>query len=361
VLFLQHPREQSVAIGTAKMASLSLVGSELEVGVDFSSSALLEHALTDHERPAVLLFPGPDARDITNEPPEGLVRLIVIDGTWPQAKQIVRRNPRLASLPRYAFTPPAPSAYTIRREPREDYVSTLESIAYVLSVLERDPSLRDALTAPFAAMVAKQVEYAKTVQSARHRKRTKKEPKEPPLPELLDVPSERLVCVVAGANCWPSGTPRRPEGEPGELAHLVAVRGTGEVLDVLERPAELAPRTAEHLELPAELLDAAPARAVRTSWLDFVRPDDVVVTWGTHALEVLERAGLDVPEHRVDVRRVARAITNGRAGALEQFCNVVPRVSARGRTGRRAALLDAWAAIRRSRLEVQPFGTDATP
>ena len=47
VVFLQHPRERRVAIGTARMAHLSLPNSELHIGVDFSGHARLE-ALAAH-------------------------------------------------------------------------------------------------------------------------------------------------------------------------------------------------------------------------------------------------------------------------------------------------------------------------
>ena len=35
IVFLQHPRERNLSIGTARMASLCLPSSELHVGVDF--------------------------------------------------------------------------------------------------------------------------------------------------------------------------------------------------------------------------------------------------------------------------------------------------------------------------------------
>ncbi|MBZ0236419.1 MAG: DTW domain-containing protein [Deltaproteobacteria bacterium] len=39
VVILQHPRERDMPIGTARMASLCLPGSELHVGVDWGASA----------------------------------------------------------------------------------------------------------------------------------------------------------------------------------------------------------------------------------------------------------------------------------------------------------------------------------
>ncbi|MFN7134575.1 MAG: DTW domain-containing protein, partial [Myxococcales bacterium] len=42
VVFLQHPREGKVAIGTARMAHLALPNSELHQGVDFSAHPRLQ-------------------------------------------------------------------------------------------------------------------------------------------------------------------------------------------------------------------------------------------------------------------------------------------------------------------------------
>src|SRR6188768_1362979 len=84
VVILQHPRERDMPIGTARMASLCLPRAELHVGVQWGDSRPLARALGDPARPAILLYPGPDARDILRDPPPGPVTLIVVDGTWSQ-------------------------------------------------------------------------------------------------------------------------------------------------------------------------------------------------------------------------------------------------------------------------------------
>src|SRR4051812_35158852 len=62
VLLLQHPREHRMAIGTARMAHLSLPNSALRVATDFSADAVVTAALA--EPSTYVLFPGPQARDI---------------------------------------------------------------------------------------------------------------------------------------------------------------------------------------------------------------------------------------------------------------------------------------------------------
>ncbi|MGD0523742.1 MAG: tRNA-uridine aminocarboxypropyltransferase, partial [Polyangiaceae bacterium] len=157
VVLLQHPRERDVAIGTARMASLCLPGAELHVGVRWDGSPVLARVLSDPARPAVLLYPGEDAIDVARDPPAGPVTLVVVDGTWWQAKKVVRENLELARLPRYSFTPPSPSEYRIRKEPHETFVSTLEALVHVLGVLEGDRSRFQALLVPFRAMVDAQI------------------------------------------------------------------------------------------------------------------------------------------------------------------------------------------------------------
>src|SRR6185295_10074093 len=119
--------------------------------------ARLNELLGDPRFPPILLYPAPGARDILREPPVGPVTLVVVDGTWSQAKTVIRDNPILQGLPRYAFETPEPSQYRIRREPRAEYVSTIEALMYVLGVLEGDPPRFRSLLEPLRAMVDAQL------------------------------------------------------------------------------------------------------------------------------------------------------------------------------------------------------------
>src|SRR4051812_22362247 len=169
VLVLQHPRERDKAVGTAHMASLCLPNSHVAVGVDFSADRSVERCLNDLTAPPILLFPSDDAHDLELSPPEHPVTLVVIDGTWHQARALLRKNRALLTMPRYGFRPTRPSEYRIRREPREDYVSTIEAMAMALGALERDPARFEALLVPFRAMVDMQLEYVARSPGPRHR------------------------------------------------------------------------------------------------------------------------------------------------------------------------------------------------
>ena len=324
VVFLQHPREADVGIGTARMAHLSLPGSELHVGVEWSGSPALASALGDPARPAALLYPGPSAVDLAQHPPPGPITLVVVDGTWAHARKIVSANPELAALPRYTFEAPRPSEYRIRREPKAEYLSTIESLAHVLGVLEGDPERFAALHAPFRAMVEKQLEHASRSTGSRHRKRARTGPRTPGLrlPSVFRERADDLVCVVAEANAWPFGSELRDKADPGDLVQCVAVRpSTGERLEMFAAPRRpLSPATSFHSEIPEETLRAAPPPAVFLErWRAFLRKTDVLVTWGTHTPRVLAAASAELPATRVDLRLVARRFTSRRVGSIETF------------------------------------------
>jgi len=325
VVLLQHPRERDVAIGTARMASLCLPNSELHVGVHWRGSAALARALSDASRPPALLYPGPGAIDVLRHPPSRPVTLLVVDGTWSQAKKVLRENPELAALPRYAFTPPSPSEYRIRREPAPSCVSTLEALVHVLGALEGDPLRFQALLAPFRAMVDAQLAYELRHRDApsRHARRPRMAPRPPRIPESLRACAKRVVCVYGEANAWPYGSAERASGCSDELVHWVAQRmATGETFDLVLAPRHpVSPSTAMHAGLPADALAAGrSARELAERWRAFVREADLVCSWGHYATGLFANLdGVALPEHRLDLRQAARIYANGKVGTLEDF------------------------------------------
>ncbi len=343
VVFLQHPREVRVAIGTARMAHLCLPNSELHVGIEWDGSPALQATLSDPARPPVLLFPGPDAPDILLDPPSGPVTLIVVDGTWSQAAKLVHRNPRLAALPRYAFRPPSTSEYRIRHEPHEDCVSTIEALTYVLGVLEGDPAGARRLLEPFRQMVDFQVQHAQAFHAPRRRIRHTVAPPPPPEMATLTQRSMNLVCAGGEANAWPRKAPLRT---PDELVHWVAVRpASGETFEAVIAPRNpLAPSAHLHVEIPeADLRTGESFDSFLRRWTAFLRPDDVLLSWGCHYTGLLGSQGGPLPGEHIDVRKLLRDLHKRHVGSLEEWHATHVQATApsigRGRAGLRLGLL----------------------
>jgi len=323
VVILQHPKERGMPIGTAHMAHLCLPNSVVHVGMQWDGSPALHEACNDAAKPPILLYPGEGARDILASPPPGPVTLIVVDGTWSQARNVVRDNPELAALPRYQFRAPAPSTYRIRREPDDAYVSTLEALMHVLGALEGNPARFRTMLDPMRAMVETQVAAEEAESNPRQARRRKRRSAYERLPADLRhalASFEDLVVVMGDANAWPHGTPERQHGDA--LVYWVAVRpADGSTLTAVIAPeGPLAPATPERSGLSAEALRAGMTGAAFLEALtSFWRPNDIVASWGHHALRLLQDSGGAIPGPYVDLRHAARLQTNRAPGLLENF------------------------------------------
>ena len=159
ITILQHPRERFHAIGTARIARLGLRNAEVLLPRAVALRSL--EIPLDVAPGSALLFPGESARELSDlvreAPPPGLV---VLDGTWAQARGLLRENPGLKYLPRVRLTPPGPSRYRIRRSPRGDYLSTIEAIVEALRLLEPETLGLDGLLGAFETMIDEQIVYA---------------------------------------------------------------------------------------------------------------------------------------------------------------------------------------------------------
>lgn len=176
VLVLQHPQEQDVLLGSVPLLARGWRPTVVRAGLSWPNlaSALgdppeairadawavvwphaLPRPLTDAERqaPATRLGRGADG------PLDGV---ILLDGTWSQAKALWWRNPWLTKLGRLVLAPREGSIYgRLRKEPRAGFVSTLEAAADALVAAGEPAEARDALRRAFRTMVQRARDGAK--------------------------------------------------------------------------------------------------------------------------------------------------------------------------------------------------------
>jgi DTW domain-containing protein len=127
VVFLRHASERDRLSNTGHWAALALAGSAVvEQGVP---NAPLDTA--GLAGPGTwLLYPSPHPPPAGSGPPR---RLVVPDGTWPQARRMVQRVPQLWALPRLSL--PSPAVVPRLRRPLAGGMSTLEAVAAALRSL----------------------------------------------------------------------------------------------------------------------------------------------------------------------------------------------------------------------------------
>lgn len=313
VVFLQHPLEAKVPISTCRMAHLSLPNSELHVGLGAEGSARLE-ALC-READTWVLFPSPDATPLEAlpQPPRNLV---VVDGTWDNARKVVNNSPLLSALPRIRFSPERPGNYRIRKEPREHCLSTIEAVAHVLGRLEGEAEKFTAMLSAFDAMVERQLEFIESrAGQSRHAVKKKRNTGRPRAAEILKRRWSEVVLFHAEANAWPQSS---GQTGPGELLQIVGLKpSTGERFNVLLQPRRpLGPSVPLHLDLPEEALKGgATVEAALDAFRAFLGAG-VPCTWRRFAVDLLAKEGLALPEW-IDLRRALADTLGKKPGSVE--------------------------------------------
>jgi DTW domain-containing protein len=178
VLILQHPQEQDRDLGTARLLQKQLAQSRLVIGLSWPGLAAALGREAEPRRWATLHLgaipvagaassgtlrsplvfvdakggPLPE-RQGAHPPLDGI---ILLDGSWQQAKALWWRNPWLLRTRRIRLDPDFRSLYgKFRREPRRESLSTLEAGALCLSILEDRSEILPRLLHPFHALLAK--------------------------------------------------------------------------------------------------------------------------------------------------------------------------------------------------------------
>lgn len=175
LLILQHPQEQDRALGTARLLAKHFEDATVRVGLSWPSlSKALGRPVENASHWAVLYLGSARAADLDAEGEivalnrKGEVAenqrailgklegVVLLDGTWSQAKALWWRNPWMLKCQRVILNPAHPSRYgRLRREPRSDGLSTIEAAATILAGLERRPDIADTLHASFERLLTR--------------------------------------------------------------------------------------------------------------------------------------------------------------------------------------------------------------
>jgi DTW domain-containing protein YfiP len=175
LLILQHPQEQDRALGTARLTALHFKDAVLKVGLSWPSlSKALGRPVHDPSRWAVLYLGSAKVSDLETdravvaldrkgameEHQRSILRdiegIVLLDGTWSQAKALWWRNAWMLKCQRVILGPRQPSRYgKLRREPRRDGLSTIEAAGMLMAELEQRPDIAATLNASFDGMLAK--------------------------------------------------------------------------------------------------------------------------------------------------------------------------------------------------------------
>jgi tRNA-uridine aminocarboxypropyltransferase len=175
ILILQHPQEQDRALGTARLTAQHFKDAVVKIGLSWPSlSKALGRPVADPSRWAVLYLGSAKVSDLDTdaeivainrkgEMEEGqrailkdIQGIVLLDGTWSQAKALWWRNAWMLKCQRVILGPRQPSRYGhLRKEPRRDGLSTIEAAGLVLGALEKRPDIAATLNASFERMLAR--------------------------------------------------------------------------------------------------------------------------------------------------------------------------------------------------------------
>jgi DTW domain-containing protein YfiP len=275
VLILQHRREHFHRFNTARIVHKGLRNSRLLA----DHIPNLARQLQTHPR-AGLLYPGPDARPLEELPAEARPQqLVVIDGTWHHTKTLMRDIPALQSLPHYSLSPASPSRYRIRREPDEQFLSTVEATVSALRILEPETAGLEDLLRAFEQMVEWQLAHPGSSSLA------------PRFPArgprtIVNIPlalqGDLTNIVVAYGEAAPGERGQKRSDPPPITWVARRLRDGAEFGCLLPPPQPISDAILTHLQLTRDdFARAIPLAEAQRRWAEFQRPGDIVAV--THA------------------------------------------------------------------------------
>jgi len=156
IIVLQHPDEEKRAIRTGRILELGLHADSCKVYRGKKFPGGFEELKSVFCSPgAVLLYPGNESRELNegSTPDPGVTSVIRLDGTWDQ------RNPAVQKLKQIKLNLSGKSAYSVRTQPNNACLSTLESAVHSAAILEGRPEIVEPLLKPLNALCDIQMNF----------------------------------------------------------------------------------------------------------------------------------------------------------------------------------------------------------
>ena len=195
LLILQHPQEQDRALGTARLTAMHFKNAMVRIGLSWPSlSRALGRPVADPSRWAVLYLGSAKVADLDTDSDivainrkgeiednqrailKDIEGIVLLDGTWSQAKALWWRNAWMLKCQRVILGPSRPSRYgQLRREPRRDGLSTIEAAAMLLARLEKRPDIAQTLHASFERMLTRYREAQRVLPELAPKPRAKRD------------------------------------------------------------------------------------------------------------------------------------------------------------------------------------------
>ncbi|CAN5272227.1 tRNA-uridine aminocarboxypropyltransferase [soil metagenome] len=198
LLILQHPQEQDRALGTARLTAQHFQKASHKIGLSWPS---LSKALGRSVDPLdwAILYLGStkvaglatekdivaiDRKGELEESQRSILKdiegVVLLDGTWSQAKALWWRNAWMLKCRRIILGPARPSLYgKLRKEPRSDGLSTIEAAGMVISRLEGRPDIEIQLNATFQRMLSQYRDVQSTMPELAPKPRPKRDYRRP--------------------------------------------------------------------------------------------------------------------------------------------------------------------------------------
>lgn len=165
-VILMHPKEfKKTKNGTGHLTNNSIENCEIHVGINFSNNERINNLINDTDYEPFVLYPSKTSIKLNDEK-IGFKKnalIFIIDSTWPCSKKILRLSKNLNTLKKVSFTHDKSSIFTIKTQPNEHCLSTMESTLCVLEQLNKhnveniEQSYLEEFLNPFKKMVEFQI------------------------------------------------------------------------------------------------------------------------------------------------------------------------------------------------------------